>query len=301
MTQKKDKPADRVSSTLARLDDGTVQITVAIPTAQVETKRAEALKHLVENVEIPGFRKGKVPTDIASKHIDKQKLYEHTLQHLLTETYASVIKEHSLNPIISPRFELLSMEDDKDWSVRVVTCELPRVELGNYKEAVSGSGKAQAIWTPGKDKKKPEITREEKEQLAIKALFDSTDIKIPKIIIEDEVNHKLAQLLDQVQKLGLSIEQYLTSTGKTLEQIKADYSNQSADSLKLMLALNKIAEVEKITVTDQEIKEVIQTSLNSLNPQDEKTREELTSPEQQRLVRGILLRRRVLDSLVNLI
>lgn len=288
---------------LARLDDGTIQLTITIPQAQIEKEREGALKHLIEDLEIPGFRKGKVPSDIALKHIDKQKLYEHALQLLLPQVYAHAAQEHSIQPILTPRFELISMDEDKDWVVRAITCELPNVNLGDYKKAVTS--KKSEIWVPVKDKGNPptggEPSREEKEQIVIKSLLDTIDVKIPKVIIEEEVNHKLAQLLDQIQKLGLTIDQYLASTGKSLDQVKNEYLKQSEDSIKLMLILNKIAEEEKIKVEEKEVDEVVKASIASINPQDDKDKAELSSPNQKHFIQGVLLRRKALDSLTGLV
>lgn len=301
----------QTKSVLARQDDGTLQLTITIPQAQVAEAKKEALKHIIEGLEVPGFRKGKVPEDIAQRHIEKQKLYEHALQHLLPEAYRQAVQEHSLKPVISPHFELLSTDDDsphgeagKDWSIRATTCELPEINLGDYKKTIADS-KSQDIWVPGKDKQslsidktKTEPTREEKEQSVIKALFDSVEIKIPSLLIEEEVSTKLSQLLDQLQKLGVTIEQYLTSTGKSVEVLREEYAKQAKDSLKLVLSLNKIADVEKITVEDKEINQAMSVASSTASNGDQKIN---VDPQQKLFVKAVLQRRKALDNLVNLI
>lgn len=294
----------KTKSVLARQDDGTIQLTIAIPEARVAEAKKEALKHIIESLEVPGFRKGKVPEDIAQKHIEKQKLYEHALQHLLPEAYHQAVQEHSLKPIISPRFELLSTDDDKDWSVRATTCELPEINLGDYKKTISGS-KSQDIWVPGKDPSSQgssgqakTTSREEKEQKAIKALIDSVEIKIPRLLVEEEVSHKLSQLLDQLQKLGVTIEQYLTSTGKSVEVLREEYAKQAKDSLKLVLSLNKIADVEKITIEDKEVNEAMSVASSNTSNGDQKIN---VDPQQKLFIKAVLQRRKALDSLVNII
>lgn len=287
-----------VNSVLAKTPDGTIQITLTIKASEVEKNRNVALEHLAENLTIPGFRKGKAPRDIAAGHLDQKKLYEHTLEHILPSAYAEAVNYHQVVPSIAPRFELVSVEEGKDWVIRAITCEIPAFELGNYKRIVEGAKKTD-IWVPGKDKKTREITREEKEQQVIKTLLEKFDIQIPAILIEEEVNHRLAQLLDQTQRLGLTIDQYLSSTGKALEEVKKEYELQSKDSLKLIILLNKIAEAENIMIDDQEIEAIISASIDSQNGIKDKNI--MDNPERKRLVRSILLRRRALDSLVNLV
>lgn len=287
--------AKKATSVLARQDDGTVQITITIPQDVVRANKEEAFKQLVENLEIPGFRKGKAPQDVALKHIDTQKLYEHILQRLLPEAYAVAVEEHKLQPILAPRFELVAIEEDKDWQIRAITCELQEINLGDYKKTIKATATAGKIWVPGKGENKKESTREEKEQEIIKTLIEKTEVKIPKLLIEEEVNHRLSRLLEQVQKLGLTIEQYLTSTGKTAEQLREEYSRQAQDSIKLELSLNKVAQEEKLEVLDSEVEEVIGAT------GDSKTQEALSTPYQKRLIKSTLLRRKALDKLVSLV
>lgn len=283
------------ASVLARQEDGTVQLTITIPQEAVQANKEEALRHLVENLEIPGFRKGKAPRDVALKHVETQKLYEHMLQHLLPEVYVQAVEEHKLQPILAPRFELISMDENRDWQVRAITCELPQINLGNYKETVRAALASGKIWIPGKSENKKEPTREEKEQEIIKALIEKIEVKVPKLLVEEEVNHRLSHLLDQVQKLGLTVEQYLSSTGKTVEQVKTEYARQAEDSIKLELILTKIAEEEKLKAEDSEVEEIIKAT------GDEKLKETLSSPQQKRLIKGVLLRRKSLDTLTALV
>lgn len=284
---------------LARLNDGTIQLTFTIPFETVRKVREEVLKELAGDVEVPGFRKGKAPMDLAMKNIDRQRLYEHTLQHLLPEHYAKSVVEHNLRPVLQPRFELVSVEEEQDWTIRAITCELPEIDLGDYKKTVSELKKAD-IWTPARGdlNAATEPSREEKEQQIIKALLKTTAVSLPKPLIDEEINHKLAQLLDQVQKLGLTVEQYLASTRRNLEQIKQEYARQSEDSIKLVLILNRVAQDEKTQVSDAEIEEVLNTT--SQIQDNGQARVAISTPEQKSLIRAVLSRRKALDSLVNL-
>ncbi|MBI2268440.1 MAG: hypothetical protein HYU80_03300 [Candidatus Blackburnbacteria bacterium] len=286
-------------SVLARESDGTLQLTLTIPLNDVAKQREEAVKTLTAKVEVPGFRKGKVPRDVALKHIEKQDLYNQLLGRLLPEAYTKAVEEHGLKPILAPRFELVSLDDSKDWVVRAVTCELPTVEVGDYKKTVKGNAASTKIWVPGKDGDKDdenkEVTREEKEQQALKALIESAQVQIPRLFIEEEVNHKLSRLLEQTQQLGLTIEQYLASTGKTVQDIKGEFAQTAAEAVKLELVLNKIAEEEKITVEEAEIDAIIESTGN------EDTKKALSTPQQRQMINSVLRRRKALDRLVNLI
>lgn len=297
--------AGKITSVLARQDDGTIQLTITVPDSTVKEKREEALSHTIQDLEVPGFRKGKAPRDVALKHIEKQQLTNHLLQHLLPEVYSQAVEQHKLQPALSPRFELVKIDEGEDWVIRAITCQLPEVNLGDYKKEILGMAKAQDIWVPSHHKgagqagktadKKGQLTREEKEQKVISKLLQIVQIKIPKILIDRQVEERLAQLLDQLQKLGLSIEQYLSSTGKTLDSLKEEYKKQAEETLKLEFTLNKIAQLEKVEVNEAELESII----NAAGSEDAK--KQLSSPKQKAVIKSILHRRKALDRLVAMV
>lgn len=292
---KKKKGDSQVSSTLARQADGTIQITVSIPAKRVKEAQEAALAELAREVEVPGFRKGKAPQEVAQKEINQQKLSERLLGKILPQAWTDAVQEHKLRPILSPRFELLSAEADKDWQIRATSCELPEINLGDYKKEIIGLARAKDIWLPGKQgEEKKEPTKAEKEQQVIKTLLEAIKVEIPKLLIQEEVNHRLSRLIEQTQNLGLTVEQYLASLGKSADQIKQEFAKQAQDSIKLELVLNAIAEKEGVRVSDSEIDQVVQT-MGEGKPQ------EGIAEQQKLLIKGVLLRRKALDSLVALL
>ncbi|OGY08187.1 MAG: hypothetical protein A2700_00310 [Candidatus Blackburnbacteria bacterium RIFCSPHIGHO2_01_FULL_44_64] len=281
-------------SVLARESNGNIQITLTIPHPLVQEEKEEALQTLTARLEIPGFRPGKAPRDIAEKRIDKQDLYNEMLQKLLPDVYADSVEEHNLRPILAPRFEIVSIDENNDWTVRALTCELPTVDVGDYRKNISGTLSASKIVVPGKNdpKDKKESSREDKEQKILESLIQNTKSQIAPLLIKEEVNHKLAKLLDQTQKLGLTVEQYLASTGKTTEGLRAELAQQANDAIKLELALNKIADEEKISVEDSEVEQLV-TASGQEKPEEVK-------PQQKAMIKGVLKRRKALDRLLTL-
>lgn len=286
------------TSTLARLEDGTVQLTLTIPQASIQAQKEIALKTLIERLQLPGFRKGKAPVNVAEKHIEKDELYNQVLQNILPTAYIKGVKEHNLEPILSPRFEILKVDENQEWTIRAITCEAPDVILGDYKKNIKGESEKSKIWVPGDSEKetdKKTDSREDKEQKVLDSLIKETEVKIPRLLIEEEINHKLSRLVDQTQKLGLTIEQYLASTGKTAESLRAELGLQAELAIKLELALNKIAEVESVVISETEVNEIIAASGT------DQVKEALKNPEQRSLIASVLKRRKALDVLVNLI
>jgi FKBP-type peptidyl-prolyl cis-trans isomerase (trigger factor) len=286
-------------SVLAKENDGTIQITFTIPFSKIQEERQKALTELSGSVNVAGFRKGKAPLDRVMENVSQNKLLEKTLSHILPDLLAKSIKKHNIKPIIYPKFQLIKAEEGKDWEVRAITCEAPEINLGDYKKIIQGEAKANAIWTPGspvksENNKQKEPTTEEKEQKVLKVLLSSTNVTIPKILIQDEVDNRLSNLLSHIEKLGLTLESYLASTGKTAEQLRSDYEKVSAEGLTIDFILTKIAEEEKIKVDEKDIEKAL-----SATPKED-TPNLGSEQDRKRLIDSILKRRKALDYLISL-
>ena len=292
-----DKPADKskITSTVAKSEDKSIQITFTIPFSIVKRAQDEVIADYSKEAEIPGFRKGKAPIDKVREKISQNVLTEKSMSKILPKALADAINEHKIKPATYPKFELIKADEGDDWQLRATTCELPEVNLGDYKKIISEASKTKSIWTPekGLPKDKPkEPTKEEKEQEVIKILLDSIQINIPKVLINEEVDSRLSALLARIEKLGLNFEGYLGSLEKTPEGLRGEYELQAKSSIALELILNAIAEEDKTKIEETQIDEAIKAA-----SADPKLSEKLNTPEQRRLIRSILLRRETLDRL----
>ncbi len=102
----------------------------------------------------------------------------------------------------------------------------------------------------------------------------------------------MSQLLSDIKKLGLSLDQYLASTKRSPDDLRAEYTKRAESDMKLEFVLQKIAEIEKITVENKEIEDAIQKA---------KSPEEKTHLEGNKyMLAAILRRQKTLDCLMNL-
>lgn len=285
-----------MTSALNKLPEGTIELTITIPHKRVSKLYDGVVERFAKTVEIKGFRKGKAPKKLIEERLDKSKVYEEVLKELIPQVYIEAIKEHKVTPIVNPKVQVISLEEGKDWIIKALTCELPKVELGNYKEAVRKALAAEKIWTPGKEKE--EEKKQEKEEDRLRKVFDilleTVKVEVPSLLIEDEVNRMLSRLLDQTNRLGLTVEQYLASVGKTSEQLQAEYRKTAQEQIKLELSLSTIADEQAVKIKDSKVEAMIKAT------PDEKTRQALDTPAQRAYIRQILRKRAVIDNLLKL-
>ncbi len=86
-------------------------------------------------------------------------------------------------------------------------------------------------------------------------VIENMTAEIPEVMYDNRVNEMVAELEQRMAPQGISLDMYMQFTGQTIDTIKKGYAEQAEKQVKLRLALEKIAELEKVEVTDEELEE----------------------------------------------
>ncbi|MDE6181915.1 MAG: trigger factor, partial [Eubacteriales bacterium] len=100
--------------------------------------------------------------------------------------------------------------------------------------------------------KKLEVENKMKEELML-ALIEKAEMDIPEAMIELEIDNKIHEFRNGIAAQGLSLEQYLNYMGQSLENMREAYRIICEKQIKGRLALEAVAENEKIKVSEKEI------------------------------------------------
>lgn len=92
-----------------------------------------------------------------------------------------------------------------------------------------------------------------KEDEAIRKIAESASIEIPEAMIDTQVEMMIDEFAQRISQQGLSFEQYMQFSGMTMEKMKDQVRPDAVSRIKSSLALEKIAEVENIEATDEDI------------------------------------------------
>ena len=211
-------------SVVKLLPKQTAEIEITIPWSEIKDSFEKVFAEVSKDVEVPGFRKGKAPKNLLEKNINRSKIYEEVVRQVIPKAYQEAVTTNNLKPVTAPKIEVVKAKENEDWVVKATLALKPKIDLKNYKEKISQlkSGKAK-IWTPGAAAEKEKPTGPSLDEI-VNTLLEATDVELSDILIEEEANRLLAQLIDQTQKLGLTIEQYLIAKGKTSETLRAEYA-----------------------------------------------------------------------------
>lgn len=128
--------------------------------------------------------------------------------------------------------------------------------LGKFDSVADFRIKAKENMTKEKEHK----NIEKKRGAMLEAIVSKTDLKLPQVIIESELDRMYAQFEGDISGMGLKVEDYLKHIKKTPEEIRKDWTSDAEKRAKLNLILGEIAKTEKLTpdkeAVDMEVKRI---------------------------------------------
>ncbi len=372
-----------------KTDVNTTELVITIDAAAFEAAVEKEYQRQKKNIQIKGFRKGKVPRKLAEREFGEGAFYEGAINALLGPELDAAVKETNIELVDRPNVEVTSIDKETGVELKAVCVTKPEIEIADYKgikaakkvaeitdadidkqieivrkknarivsvddraaqmddevtidfegffgdEAFEGGkgedhplklGSGQFI--PGfedqivghnigdefdvvvtfpedyhmtdyagkeatfKTKLKaisyeelPEINddlikdatefdsvdeyradiRTKLEDAAVKqadssyeaailnALIEKVDSPIPNCMFEQRIDTLIHSFEQQLQQQGMSLKMYCQYTGMDTDSIRETYRDRAVSEVKLRLALEKIAELENIEISDEEL------------------------------------------------
>src|SRR5699024_2997843 len=99
----------KVKSAVENIDQTRVKLTVEVPLSELQPSMDRAYKAVAEQVNIPGFRKGKVPPRIIDQRVGKAVVVEQAVNEALPGLYREAVVGEDLKPIGQPSVEVTGL------------------------------------------------------------------------------------------------------------------------------------------------------------------------------------------------
>jgi trigger factor len=372
-----------VKSTVETLSPTRVRLAIEVPFVELEPSLKKAYRTIAQQVNVPGFRRGRVPAAVIDQRIGRGAVLNEAVQEAIPEKFLAAVREHDVKTLGRPEVEITEFSDgdslkftaEIDVRPQITVPDLATVEVtvdelqvgdseidtqvsnlrnrfatlktvqrpaqeGDYvqidleatvdgKPVPGGSatnishevGSKQLL--PGldevlvglsagesktfvtqlvggefagqdadvsvtvrtvKEKELPElndefaqlasefdtleelrddirqrITRTKRvEQIyaardkALEQLVAAAEVPAPEGVVRDEVAHRKQAMVDQLERMGASLEEYLSAENKTEEQIDAELTEAATQGVKIQLLLDAYADAEQVQVSDDE-------------------------------------------------
>jgi trigger factor len=122
-------------ASIDKISGSRVRLEIEVSAHHFEHGLDHAFEAVKGDVEVKGFRKGKVPREIYEKKFGVESLYEEAVNHVLQETYVQAVTDHALDVVAQPKIDLdiTAIERGKDFTYVAEVAVKPEITLGAYK------------------------------------------------------------------------------------------------------------------------------------------------------------------------
>ncbi|PYC64716.1 trigger factor [Micromonospora arborensis] len=372
-----------MKSTVETLSPTRVRLAIEVPFVELEPSLKKAYREIGSQVQVPGFRRGKVPTAVIDQRVGRGTVLNEAVQEAIPENILAAVREHDLKTLGRPEVEITEFNDGDslnftaevdvrpeitipDASTLEVTVDELQIDESEIDEQVKNlrerfatlktveraaaegdyvqidlnatvdgqdvpGGQASNIshevgskqLLPGldeavvglaagedttfttqlvggdfagrdaevavtvrtvKEKELPELNDEfaqmasefdtieelrgdlrarvtqgkQVEQIyaardkALAQLVEAAEIPAPEGVVREEVASRKQAMVDQLERIGASMEEYLAAEEKTEEQIDAELTEAATEGVKVQLLLDTLADAEDVQVSDDE-------------------------------------------------
>ena len=122
-----------MKSTMEKLSSNKVKLDFVVEAARFDEAMEKAYRKNRSRINVPGFRKGKAPRKVIEMQFGEGVFYEDAIDELFPSVYSEAIKEHGVEPVDRPEFDLKTIGSGKDLEFSVEVFVKPDVTLGQYK------------------------------------------------------------------------------------------------------------------------------------------------------------------------
>ena len=138
------------------------------------------------------------------------------------------------------------------------------------------------------------------QERAIQTLVDGTQVELPPLLVDHEIEHILSEQAEAMQRQQLKMEDYLSAVGKSLEQVQEELRPSAAERITRGLVMSALREKEGIEVTPEEVEEELNSMVGESATDSESLKQILDTESGRASISGILLNRKTMERLTSI-
>ncbi len=123
-----------MKSALETLSPTRVKLTVEVPFEELKPSLDAAIKHIGEHIQVPGFRKGKIPARIIEQRVGRAAVLEEAVNNALPTFYGQALEENEVRPLGQPEITDLTVPatDGEDFVFVAEVDKRPEIDLPDF-------------------------------------------------------------------------------------------------------------------------------------------------------------------------
>jgi trigger factor len=123
-----------LKSSAEKLSATRVKLTVEVPFEELKPEIDNAYKALAQQVNIPGFRKGKAPRQLIDARIGRGPVLEQVVNDMLPTRYQQALEENDITPLGQPEIDITKLEDGETVEFTAEVDVRPEIEVPDFSE-----------------------------------------------------------------------------------------------------------------------------------------------------------------------
>lgn len=105
-----------VTSTVEQLTPTRVKLHITVTPEELKPSIQHAYQHIGQDIQVPGFRKGKVPAPIIDQRVGRAAVLDHAINESLDRFYREAVLAHEVRAVGRPSADIVALPEEKDYS-----------------------------------------------------------------------------------------------------------------------------------------------------------------------------------------
>ncbi len=215
------------------LEGSRIEITAEISADEFAAARPQAIKHLQEHADLPGFRKGMVPESILLARIGESAILEEMAEVAIGRAYPTIVISNKLDVIGRPDVKVTKLAIGSPLSFTITTAIFPKFVLPEYKEIAKKIVAKKEAVTASEDE--VEKTIEELKRLRAKSDAQKEGKEYDESLPLPEIDDTWVQALGAFENVAEFKE-------KLKENILAEKTRQARDKVRVEIMQELVKE-----------------------------------------------------------
>jgi trigger factor len=121
-----------VKSAVETVSPTRAKLTVEVPFEELKPSLDKAYKTIAQQINVPGFRRGKVPPMVIDRQVGRGAVLEQAINDVLPQKYMEAMQEHDLQPLAQPEIEVTRIDDNEALEFTAEVDVKPEITIPDY-------------------------------------------------------------------------------------------------------------------------------------------------------------------------
>ena len=122
-----------MKSTIENLTPTRIKVQVEVPFSELKPSLDAAYQKIASQISVPGFRKGKVPTQVIDQRVGRPAVLQEAINEAVPKAYAEALKDKKVYPIGRPKVEVDELKENEELKFSAEVDVRPDFETPKYK------------------------------------------------------------------------------------------------------------------------------------------------------------------------